>query len=173
MPLFLITVNTDDWIWKLDEKTKDSIPEERRARMQRQWIVFARSDSMYHQAFSTSCPEEHFELSRRIIIAIHHYRLLVPSSLHRTQSSDLAKHSHYRYEWNRPACNRETLPCTSNKEKTVAVKEMYGGNGGQPDVWLSISGLWIVVTRLIMIFTPLPTNTHRKSEKSNSLQQRV
>ena len=141
--------------------------------MQRQWIVFARSDSMYHQAFSTPCPEEHFELSRRIIIAIHHYRLLVPSSLHRTQSLDLAKHSHYRYEWNRPACNRETLPCTSNKEKTVAVKEMYGGNGGQPDVWLSISGLWIVVTRLIMIFTPLPTNTHRKSEKSNSLQQRV
>ena len=45
---------------------------------------------------STSYSEEHFELSRRIIIAIVPHRFLVPFSSSESFLRQLAKHSHYR-----------------------------------------------------------------------------
>ena len=45
---------------------------------------------------STSYSEEHFELSRRIIIAIVPHRFLVPLSSLESLLRQLAKHSHYR-----------------------------------------------------------------------------
>lgn len=45
---------------------------------------------------STSYSEEHFELSRRIIIAIVPHRFLVPFSSSESLLRQLAKHSHYR-----------------------------------------------------------------------------